>query len=786
MSKPTCYPMNPKSCLSILLYFVFPVVVCSQTFTVSGTLKDRQRKEVLAFAQVALFVQGDDTHPVAYSDSDENGDFTLEVARGTYTFKAFFLGYEDQIIIEVKVNENVNLGDVMMKSEGKNLEEVLVQTSKMPVRSSLEGITITPENNIANAGGTLLDVLRNTPSISVSEDGTISLRGSSGTNILINGRNSSLTQNLDQLPASAIEEVKVINNPNARFDAAAEGGVIDIILKKGQDLGTHGGLEATYGTRNRTNMGARLNHRGTRFNVFGGYNYRDWKDVGTRNSTRVIFEDQETLSQTTDNSSRDKGHNLNFGADYYSGNSSLSYEGVYQYSHNFQTNTLYAELDRMSESGQGDSFDYVRRNNEDEVDEGIDNALIFEHNFKDKGHLLRVTASHSYRNQFKTQRIGIFGNTLNPDPANITGQEKAFTDERRNISVVQFDYIKPWATGKFETGVKSNIRKFDNDYQYLRMDESTREFVEDPAVSNRFLYEDQIHAAYVVYSSTRSKFEYALGLRGEMTIVDTYLENTEEENLQNYFNLFPSLQTMYNLTEEHSLKFTYSRRIDRPTAWRLNPFPDITDSLNIRRGNPNLQPEMINSFEFGHLANFEKSSFTTNLFFRKVNGQLDYITFVENGISYSQPENLLSSSSYGVEFIGISEVNDWYALNGGVTVFKIDVDGSNISSEFVNSGFSWNAKLTQDFKLPYGINFQLAANYDSPEVEAQGRDLSQYYLDASVQKSFFEDRGNLSLSLRDVFDTRRFAGNALTNSFSQDFYAKRETRFFLITGRFNF
>lgn len=772
--------------LSVFVYFALPTLVWSQTFKITGSLKDEERKEALGYVQVAVFASGEEVNPIAFSDSDENGDFTLEVSKGIYTFKAFFLGFQDQIIPNVRVSGNVDLGDVLMKSEGKNLEEVIVQTSKMPVRSSLEGITITPENNIANAGGTLLDILRNTPSISVSEDGTIALRGSTGTNILINGRNSSLTQNLDQLPASAVEEVRVINNPNARFDAEAEGGVIDIILKKGQDLGTHGGLEATYGTRNRTNVGGRINHRNTNFNVFGGYNYRDWKDVGTRESTRVIFEDQETLTQNTDNTNRNKGHNMNYGADYYFGNNVLSYEGVYQYGQNFQINTLYAELERMSETGEEESFDYVRRNTEDETDEGVDNALIFEHSFKDKGHLLRFSASHSYRNQFKTQRIEIFGNTLNPAPENLTGQERAFTDEVRNISVFQFDYIKPLENGKFETGLKSNLRRFDNDYQYLRLDESTQEFVEDPAVSNRFLYKDQIHAGYVVYSSTRSKFEYALGLRGELTQVDTYLENTGEENQQNYFNLFPSLQTMYNLSETHSLKFTYSRRIDRPTAWRLNPFPDITDSLNIRRGNPNLQPEMINSFEFGHLANFEKSSFTTNLFYRKVNGQLDFITFVEDGISYSQPENLLSSSSYGVEFIGISEVNDWYSINGGVTLFRIDVDGSNISEEFTNSGFSWNVKLTQDFKLPLGLNFQLAANYDSPEVEAQGRDLSQYYLDASLQKSFFEDRGNLSLSLRDVFDTRRFAGNALTNSFSQEFYAKRETRILLMSARFNF
>ncbi|MEB2778201.1 TonB-dependent receptor [Algoriphagus sp. D3-2-R+10] len=772
--------------LLILALIASPLFGLAQTFELTGTLRDQERNEALGFVQVALFESERSASPIIYSDTDEQGQFVLQAEQGDYVLKAFFIGYEDLLVKGVKVNGDVSLGELTMVSDAAKLEEVVVQTTKMPVRSSLEGIIISPENNLANAGGTLLDILRNTPSISVSEDGSISLRGSSGTNILINGRNSSLTQNLDQLPASAVEEIKIINNPNARYDAAAEGGVIDIVLKKGQDFGTHGGVEATYGTRARTSMGGRINHRNVKFNVFGGYNYRNWKSIGERSSIRVIFEDQEKLDQNTISSEREPSHNLNYGADYYFGNNVLSYEGVYQYGHQFQTNTLFSELSSLASGDSEESFDYVRRNNEDEIDEGLDNALIFEHNFKDKGHLFRATASYSYRNQYKTQNIDIFTNTLNPSPENLTGEEQAFTDEVRNITVLQADYIQPWETGKFEAGLKSNIRKFDNDYRYLRYRETSDSFVEDPAVSNQFLYKDQIHAGYAIFSSKKEKFEYALGLRGEYTQVDTYLKNTDETNNQRYFNLFPSVQGMYNLNENHSLKVTYSRRIDRPTAWRLNPFPDITDSLNIRRGNPDLEPEMINSFELGHLANFEKSSFTTNLFYRQVNGQLDFITIVEDGISYSQPSNLLSSQSYGMEFIGVSEVNSWYSVNGGLTLFRITVDGSNISEDFTNSGFSWNAKLTQDFKLPLGVNLQLVGNYDSPEVEAQGRDLARYSVDASVQKSFIDDKASILLSLRDVFNTQRFAGQTLTNTFSQEFRAKRETRIFLVTARYNF
>ncbi len=753
----------------------------AQSSKVSGTLIDSKSKEPVGFVQVALFADPEDTMPEAYSDTDMDGSFTLTVSPGTYTLKAFFIGYSDLIVPNIKVNGTKNLGELIFESDSQNLEEVIIESSKLPVRSTLEGLIVTPENNLANAGGTLLDILRNTPSVSVSDDGGVSLRGSSSTNILINGRNSSLTQNLDQLPASVVEEIKIINNPNARYDAEAEGGVIDIVLKKGIELGTHGGLEATYGTRNRTNLGARINHRNLKYNFYAGYNYRDWKSVGERRSTRLIFEDNERLEQQTESSDLDRGNNLNFGADFYFGNSTLSYEGVFQANETWNINTLYAAQFR-----NGRNFEYVRRNNENETDDGLDNALIFEHNFKEKGHLFRATASHSYRNQYKTQNIEIFNNSSSPQPENLTGRERAFTDEVRNITVVQADYIKPMEDGKFETGLKSTIREFDNDFIYQRRDENSQEFMTDPSVSNRFLYQDQIHAGYLIYSGNKSKFEYGLGVRGEFTQVDTYLFNSDEENQQRYFNLFPSVQGLYNLNEIHGIKFTYSRRIDRPRAWRLNPFPNITDSLNVRRGNPNLIPEMINSFELGHLANFKKVSLTSNLFYRKINNQIDFITIVEDGISYSQPDNLLFAETYGLELVGTGELSEWYSLNGGLTFSRIIVNASNISEEFTNAGFIWNAKLNQDFKLPFGFNFQLAANYESPEIQAQGKSLAVYYLDSSLQKSFLNDKASATLSVRDVFDTRRYAGNSRTNTFAQDSFSKQETRIVLLSARYNF
>lgn len=756
----------------------------NREITISGTVLDEQTSNPVAFAQVALY-GSDEEVALDYADTNIDGQFTLTTSPGRYTIKLFLLGYEDKSLPEIDARKNIDLGEIMFKDETQQLNEVEIVSSKLMMRTNVEGLVINPDQNLSNLGGTLLDILRNTPSVSVSDDGGVSLRGSSGTNVLINGRNSSLTENLDRIPASAIEQIKIITNPNARYDAEAEAGIIDIVLKKGENLGTNGGIEAMYGTRGRMNLGGQINHRELNYNIYGGYNFRKWENIGVSQIERDIFSDNELLRQETNSRRSDLNHNFTYGGDYYFGKNILSYEGILSTSLDERLNNLTSNL---SDKSNGEILrQYLRRNDQNETDDRVDNAIIYERTFDNKERSFKFVASQSYTNQFKTQNIDIFRDLSPAGLAESDDQERAITDEKRYGYILQADYIHPINNRmKFETGLKSNIRKFTYDFDFMRYDQMNEDFLEDPAVSNRFDYSDEIHAAYAIFSRSANKFDFTVGVRGEYTVLETYLYNTDEQNNQNYFNLFPSLQTLYKFTDKHAAKFTYSRRIDRPRAWRLNPFPDITDSLNVRRGNPDLQPEMINSFELGYIYEEVAASVTANLFFRQVIGQLDFITTVEDGISYRQPENLNNAESYGLEIIGIKEFTRWWTMSGSVTGFGISVDGTNVSSEFSNQGYALNSKLTTDFKLPLGINFQMIFNYDSPEVEAQGRDLEQYYMDVSIQKSFLDNRANIAISVRDIFDTRRYAGFATTSEFSQTFYAKRETRIVLVSARYSF
>lgn len=769
----------------LLLFSTIPLLGQNQ-YRVSGKIMDQESEEPVPFAQVALYKSGAEApHTGVVTQSD--GTFNLQAAPGSYELEIVFVGYQDKAIEDITIEDSpVRLGTISLLPNTKRLEEVVVESKEIrrPVSTDLEGLNIRPDQTISNVGGSLLDVLRNTPSVNVGQDGTVSIRGSSSTNVLIDGRNSALASDLEQIPASAIDQVKIVNNPNAKYDAEGAGGVINIQLKRGKDVGTNGKAELTVGTRYRLNSNLRLNHKTEKFNVYGGYSYRRWPSVGFSQTTRILYDEDERLEQFNDRERNDNEHTINIGGDYFLGKNKFSYEGAFnlEQESDFENNKTQV-FNRLNDNIR---LQYNRQNRETEENYSLDNALIYERLFDEEGREFRAVASHSYRDQLENQAIDVYSGTINPGNEDPTREERASNDEFRQTSILQADYVQPLGAGKLEAGYKSTFRSFDNDYIYEIQNPNTGEWINQEDVSNRFLYQDQIHALYAIYSHSFDRFDLSVGSRLEQTFVDTKLYTTGEENDQQYLNLFPSMQALYRLNEINSVKFTYSRRIDRPNGWRLNPFPDIADSLNIRLGNPNLQPEFIHSLELGHMVSFERADITSNLFFRHVDGQVDYIVRIEDGISYRQPANLNTSMTYGFELIGTAQITNWWSFNGSYSIFRTEVDGTNLDSDFTNSGYSWNVKVTTDVNLPYDVDFQLTGNYTAPEIEAQGRDLARYYIDMSLQRKFMNDRANVSVSFRDIFDTRNFAGENFGPNFVQNFEYKRESQILLVTLGYNF
>ncbi|HEX6226663.1 MAG TPA: TonB-dependent receptor, partial [Chryseolinea sp.] len=669
-------------------------------FLVTGHLRDKNNEPV-PFANVALY---DSSKLVTGVASDITGDFELtNIPEGSYTIEIQFVGYKVWRREDVLINQNIRLGSILLEESSQVLNEVVIRGEVMqkPFEVSAEGMTINPSQNLANIGGSALDILRNTPSINVDGEGAISLRGSSSTNVLINGRNSSLAANLDQIPASAIKSIKVINNPGAKYDADAKGGIINIELKKGEGLGTHGNVDFTYGTGNRYNGSIKASHQTKDYLIYGGYDLRQSINNGTFTGFRTSSIGQApSLIQQGNINRKSLNQNFKYGGDYFFGHNQLTYEGVYRTGKDRDREFRLSEFP-LNEIPQSNN----RYNFETEDGYAFDNALIYERTFKKADRSLKAQVSHSSRSNIEIQSIV---STQMPANGSNDDRQRGSTDEDRSVSVFQIDYVHPITeNNRIETGAKTVLRNFDNDFVFEVFNPIEESWASRQDISNHFLYEEQVHAFYINYNQRSDKFNFSLGNRFEKTIVHTTQFELGEENKQSYLNLFPSASLQYMLSKRQDLRLTYSRRIDRPRAGRLNPFPDISDSLNIRTGNPMLQPEYIQSLELGQHIAFKKFDLTTTLFYRYTSGIIDYIIEVdENGVSYGRPENLNNGSDAGIELIGSASITPWWNLNMSYSLFQRYIDGSNVDLDYTNENLAWNTKVVSEFTLPYDIMLQ--------------------------------------------------------------------------------
>ena len=432
----------------------FTSLHAQNSFTLRGHLKSKAGEPV-PFANVALYDSLQNL--VTGVASDVSGDFILSgINEGRFTIEIQFVGYNTWSRNNVLINKDINLGSIVMQESSQVLSEVVIRGEVMerPFEVSADGITINPAQNLSNIGGSVIDVLRNTPAINVDGEGAISLRGSNSTNILINGRNSSLSANLDQIPASAVKSIKVINNPGAKYDADAKGGIINIELKKGEGLGTHGNLDLTYGTGDRYNGSLKLSHQTKDYLIYGGYDLRRSIQNGTFTTRRQTFDENEQalFQQGTINRKR-VNQNFKYGGDYFFGRNQLTYEGVYRRGKDRDNEFRRSDVLHAEDAQHTDRY-----NVETEDGDALDNALIYERTFEKEDQSFKAQISHSTRRNSEIQNIESIPLSTNGGQRD---QQRGSTDEDRSVSVFQLDYVHPFTDSKrIETGFKTVLRKF--------------------------------------------------------------------------------------------------------------------------------------------------------------------------------------------------------------------------------------------------------------------------------------------------------------------------------------
>ncbi|QDK83828.1 TonB-dependent receptor [Spirosoma sp. KCTC 42546] len=771
--------------LFVLLLFVVPALAFAQPskseqqIWIRGAFVDETNKPI-PFASVALY-QAAGSVLVTGVVSDEAGKFALQTKPGSYYLKVTALSYQDKTIPDIKAaNQDIQIGTPVLKSSAKKLDEVTVKGEKSQMELSLDKRIFNVGKDLANAGGTASDILKNIPSVAVDGDGNVSLRGSNSVRILIDGKPSGLVSlkggsGLQQLQGSMVERVEVITNPSARYEAEGMGGIINIVLKKERKEGFNGSFDIITGNPANFGAAANVNYRRKNLNFFINYTASYRNTPGRSSLYQEVYSNDTTFAYRQSSTSQLKGQNNNAraGIDYFFNPKSIL---TASYTWRLSKGKRFSDIQYLDYRPNTSVLQTItnRTQDETETEPNSEYVVSYKKTFAREGH--ELTADVRYLDNWEKSDQYFAQQTLLPTGA-VSGipntLQRAINDETEKQLLVQVDYVRPFKKdGKLEGGLRSSTRNMTNDYTVIQQNADGSWF-QLPNLTNNFLYEEKINALYGIVGNKIRKFSYQLGVRAEWTAVTTTLKQTNDVNPRSYANLFPSIHATYDLPSQHALQISYSRRVRRPQYNDLSPFMTFSDSRNFFSGNPDLNPEFTDAFELGHIKYVEKGSISSSIYYRYTTGKIIRIRRVnDQGFSTTRPENLATEDSYGAEFAGSYALYKWWKLDGSVNFFRAITNGGNLDASYQSDTYSWFTRMTSRFTLWKNTDFQMRSNYEAPQKTPQGTRQAIATLDLSVSKDILNNNGTLVLNVLDVFNSRRYrsiteGANFYTESSSQ-------------------
>lgn len=772
MIKRLLFPPKDISKRLVLIFIIVSgcfrlAIAQDHIFRITGRIIEAEAQTGLGFATVQLLRDGDSTI-LATINSAENGAFALEApGAGNYRVQIDFIGYDSYtspLIRLDQLNRTHQLNTITLGVSGKTLDEIMVQAQKSTMQLALDKRIFNVGQDLANAGGTGVDILSNIPSVAVDVDGNVSLRGSSSVRILIDGKPSGLVSikggaGLHQLQANMIERVEIITNPSARYEAEGMGGIINIVLKKERKEGFNGSFDVITGYPENFGLAANVNYRKKNINFFVNYtaSYRNapgrnrlYQETYRNDSTFIFTKEMDSWLRGMYNTAR-------AGLDYFIDDKNIL---TAAYTYRISKGKRYSDIwfhDYESNLKNPTSFT-KRTQDETETEPNSEYALTYKRTFKRPGRELVADIRHL--NNWENSDQYFNEDVYNPDGTasgipHLLQRSVNFETERQYL--FQLDYVHPFSEkGKFETGIRTSFRNMTNDYTVTQRDEDGSWF-ELPGLTNDFVYNENIHALYAIYANQFKKLTYQAGLRGELTDVTTTLKQTNEVNPRDYVNLFPSAHVTYDLPNDHALQLSYSKRVRRPQYNDLSPFMTFSDNRNYWSGNPDLNPEYTDSYELGHIKYMHNASVTSSVYYRYTTGKILSVREVfEDGTSFTRPENMATENSFGAEVTGSWSVTPKWKMDGSVNFFRAITDGKNVNETFESDTYSWIARLLSRVTVLKKTDVQFRGNYEAPQQLPQGRRKSIATLDISATRDILKDKATLTLNIIDVFNSRKF------------------------------
>ena len=748
-----------------------------------------------------------------------NGEFSLENVPlfGKSKLKITAIGFkpiEQSAGFEMKPGGDMNamlnaidkdLGNIKLEIDAQVLGNVTVVGSKPLFQLGIDRKIYNVEKDVIAAGGTAVDVMKNVPSLSVDLDGSVTLRNNTP-QIFVDGRPT--TMQLEQIPADAIESVEIITNPSAKFDASGgTSGILNIVLKKNKKVGYNGSLRSSIDSRAKIGLGGDFSLRQNKINIFGSANYNQRKSISTGYTDRYNILDQPNTYMHQDDRSEMVGNFKFFraGLDYFIDN-----RNTLSASTNIGNGTFHPES--ISELLVDSLYtikktSYLERmTNSEGIFKFRGAQVSFKHNFPKAGREWTADATYNKRTNInesliRTDYYDYPSNTL----VGQFGQQQNTSGTGQSL-IVQTDFVNPITDkSKIEMGIRGAFNKANSTSAFYYVDPATGEPTLQQQSQIDYQSEAHVLAAYTTYTNNIKSFGYQLGLRVESSGYDGELMKTGEKFSNSFpISLFPSVFLSQKLKKEQELQLNYTRRINRPNFFQLSPFTDSSDFLNLRKGNPDLEPEFTSSFELSYQKIFKnKDNFLASLYYKHTDNLIttyqEKFTSPINGKDYVLTTFINANSSYvtGLELTMKNKITKWWDLTSNLNLYTSKINIDDPAQPEQDQFASWFGKVNNTFKLPKNFSFQLTAVYNSktvlppggsgggggmggmmmggPSSSANGYVRSNYYADMGIKYEFLKNKAaSISLNMSDVFATRRSYTHSESQYFIQDVYRQRD------------
>jgi len=797
-----------------LVYIVFLLLSVSMKaqsvkVSLSGSVKDAKNKTPIPFVNITLKTAKDSSF-VAGTITGEDGRFLLpDISGGNYLLSVSYIGFQSksQPVLVGSLSNFLDLGAIALVQEAKSLDEVTVIARQEAVSSKMDRKIFNLADNISQAGGSALEAMRSLPGVTSSE-GKVLLRGSDKVMILIDGRQTALTgiggqSGLDNIPASAIERIEIINNPSSKYDANGNAGIINIIFKKEKKEGFNGKVGLTGGlgalwikqenfpdirpqfqATPKINPSLSLNYRKNKVNIFFQGDNLYTKTLNKNEFADRFYDDGTVIRQQTKRNRSTNFATVKTGMDWF-----LNSRNTFTISGLFSSEKI---LDRGDEPFYDAAL--AKRQRlwqflEDELKTTATATAIWQHKFKQPGRSLNIGFNYTFHREDEKY---YFTNIM----PTYTGLDsfKLLSDE--HVADLNIDYVQPLKHGRFETGLKLRRRTIPVNMLFKPGENS----VIDVSAGGKADYRETIPAVYGNYIFESNRFEIEAGLRVEYVNLQYDVDPNHpvyRSDGYNYVKPFPNVRLAYKIDDNNKLSLFFNRRVDRPNEVDIRIFPKYDDAEIIKVGNPALRPQFTNTFELGYKTSWNNGYLFSAAYHKMMDATITRIGSIVPGspLIYNIFQNAGKSYNTGIELMVSQNAAKWATFSLNLNGYQNIVDAFTVVNKYpvehvFSAGredmLSGNIKFNAVFHLPMKTEAQLSAVYQAPDLIPQGKNFSRFSIDAGITKAIQKGKGELFVNATDIANTLRLKKEINGNGFryiSTDYY---ETQVFRVGYSYKF